>query len=130
MKDVLISYRLEQAEDSLREAELLLNAGKSFRGAVNRAYYAMFYAVLALLSKSGSASSKHSGVIGLFDKNFVKKGVFSKEMSKDLHRAFDLRQMSDYRELFEINEKDAKEIIQSSQKFVKVVKEYLQEHAD
>ena len=130
MKDALVSYRLEQAEVSLKEAVLLLNTGKSFRGAVNRDYYAMFYAVLALLSKSGGASSRHSGIIGRFDKNFVKKGVFSKEMSKDLHRAFDLRQMSDYRELFNLNEKDAREIIQSSQKFVKAIKEYLQEHAD
>jgi len=63
MKEALVKYRLQQAEDSLRESGLLLKAGKSCRGSVNRSYYAMFYSVLALLVESGKASSKHSGII-------------------------------------------------------------------
>ncbi len=45
----LVAYRLEQADESLTAAEILLR-GKLIRPAVNRAYYAMFYAVLALLA--------------------------------------------------------------------------------
>ncbi len=45
----LMSYRLEQADESLQAAKILLDQGLT-RPSVNRAYYAMFYAVLALLS--------------------------------------------------------------------------------
>jgi uncharacterized protein (UPF0332 family) len=47
----LVSYRLEQAEESLDAASLLLNEGLT-RPSLNRSYYAMFYAVLALHATS------------------------------------------------------------------------------
>jgi len=52
---------------------------------INRAYYAMFYAVLALLQSIGKVAGKHTGAIGLFDTEFVLKGALSREMSRDLH---------------------------------------------
>ena len=45
----LIGYRLEQAEESLEAADILLQK-ELIRPSVNRAYYAMFYAVMALLA--------------------------------------------------------------------------------
>lgn len=47
----LIRYRLAEAEDSIKEAKLLLKEGMSMRAVMNRLYYAMFYAVLALLQE-------------------------------------------------------------------------------
>ena len=98
----LISYRIQQSKETLHEAEILYNE-KSFRGTINRAYYAMFYSVLTLLSTRGLGTSKHSGAIALFDKEFVKQGIFSKEFSKTLRLAFERRQIHDYGELMEIN---------------------------
>jgi uncharacterized protein (UPF0332 family) len=62
----LVEYRLEEAHDSIEEAVLLLEGGKS-RGALSRAYYAMFYATLALLAVKELGTSKHSGVIRFRD---------------------------------------------------------------
>ena len=45
----LAGHRLDQAEQSLEEARYLMEGGKSLRSVVNRIYYGMFYAVLALL---------------------------------------------------------------------------------
>lgn len=61
----LVKYRLLEATETLTEAEILRDAG-SYRGAVNRAYYAMFYALLGLLATRQLVSSKHSGAIALF----------------------------------------------------------------
>lgn len=80
---VLVSSRLQQAEDALREGQLL-RQGKFYKGAVNRFYYAMFYAVLALLITRQLGTSKHSGAISLFDREFVKPGIFDKD---DVHVA-------------------------------------------
>jgi uncharacterized protein (UPF0332 family) len=97
-KKALIQYRLSQANDSIKEAEVLLREGMSFRSVINRLYYAMFYAVLALLQEKHIGTSKHIGVISLFDKEFIKTDIFHKDLSKTLHRAFELRQKSDYME--------------------------------
>ena len=56
----LIQYRLEQADEALVAAELSLNNGLH-RSTVNRAYYSMFYSVLALLASGQAETSKHSG---------------------------------------------------------------------
>ena len=86
----LLFYRIEQAHETLREAEILLNES-ALRGAINRAYYAMFYALLALLATKQLGTSKHSGALALFDREFVKAGVFPRELSRSLHLAFDRR---------------------------------------
>jgi len=43
----LIRYRLSQAEESLEDARILMEAGRTPRSIINRCYYAMFYAALA-----------------------------------------------------------------------------------
>lgn len=52
----LAGYHLEQAGAALADAKFLLDGNRSPQGIVNRAYYAMFYAALALLSFPGGAS--------------------------------------------------------------------------
>jgi uncharacterized protein len=124
MKD-LIEYRLEQAEESISEAEFLLSAGKSTRSVINRAYYAMFYSILALQLTVGKSAKKHMGAIALFDKHFVKNGTFPRELSKAVHRGFELRQMSDYQELFAISKKDAQDLLEQAKIFVAEANKHL-----
>ena len=61
----LLRYRVEQAHETLQEAEILLDES-ALRGTINRAYYAMFYALLALLATKQLGTSKHSGDLALF----------------------------------------------------------------
>jgi len=61
----------------------------------------------------------------MFDEDFVKSGEFPKLMSKALHKAFDLRQMGDYRELIDLDQEQAKEILRSADQFVETVVKYL-----
>ncbi len=117
---------MERARQTLRDAELLLQQGGSPASIVNRAYYAMFYAVLALLITAGAGSSKHAGVIALFDEHFVKPGKFPKEISKALHKAFDLRQIGDYRELLDLDRSQAEESLAAAKEFFQAVEHYLE----
>ena len=96
-KKALARYRMEQAGESLDEAKFLLSGEKSPRSIINRVYYAMFYAILALLIYEPYSSSKHSGVLGYFNSRFIKGGVFDREMGRWVNKAFELRQRSDYR---------------------------------
>jgi uncharacterized protein (UPF0332 family) len=58
-KRSLARIRIQQAEDSLDEARFLYEGRKSTRSVINRIYYAMFYAILALLIYEPFGSSKH-----------------------------------------------------------------------
>ena len=121
----LCRYRLEQAEEALLEADLLLNAGH-FRGAINRAYYAMFYAIQVLVVKNKVKVSKHSGVISYFDREFVKPGIIDKEFSKWLHRLFDLRQDADYGDMFEPSDDQCRQAVEQARKFVRRIRNYFE----
>ena len=120
----LIAYRLEQGCDALAESRLLQEAGH-FRAAVNRAYYAMFYAVQALLAQGGLSTSKHSGAISLFDREFVKPGRFPKDLSKSLHEIFDLRLDADYGDMLRVSQRQAQSALREAEAFVSSVREFL-----
>jgi uncharacterized protein (UPF0332 family) len=120
----LLCYRVEQTHETLREAEILLNES-ALRGAINRAYYAMFYALLALLATKQLGTSKHSGALALFDREFVKTGVFPRELSRSLHLAFDRRQTHDYGEMTQVNRQIAEETLTDAYAFVAAIESYL-----
>ncbi|MEZ4559489.1 MAG: HEPN domain-containing protein [Caldilineaceae bacterium] len=120
----LLQYRMEQAYETLLEAEILMDA-TALRGTMNRAYYAMFYAVLALLATKQLGTSKHSGAISLFDREYVKTGIFPREFSKALHLAFDQRQIHDYGEMIELDTLTVEQAVANARVFVDQVQAYL-----
>jgi len=120
----LLRYRMEQACETLREAEILLNES-ALRGTINRAYYAMFYALLALLATKQLGTSRHSGALALFDREFVKTNVFPRELSRSLRLAFDRRQTHDYGEMVQVNRKVAEESLADAKTFVAAIGSYL-----
>ena len=54
----------------MESAKVLLEA-KSFRGANNRAYYAIFHAINAIHSLRGASYKKHKDALANFNKEYV-----------------------------------------------------------
>lgn len=121
----LIQYRLERSREALNDARLMFAKNGSPAGVVNRAYYAMFYAVLALLMTVDKGSSKHQGVIALFDQNFIKPNILPRELGKMLHRVFELRQVGDYRDLLVISTEQAEDVLNTAVEFTNAIEEKL-----
>lgn len=119
---VLVHARIDQAAQMLQDARLLFEQGGSARSVVNRAYYAAFYAVLALLQTLGKIPSKHSGAIALFDSEIVKPGMLDKECSRILHRLFEARQEDDYRSVTNVSREDAFDALTNAETFVQRVR--------
>jgi len=113
----LIKYRIERAEESLDSARVLFNNGKLY-SSLNRIYYAMFYSVIALLLTKGLSSSKHSGVMSLFFKEFVNKGYVEKEYGRFFADLFDLRMKSDYKVPSIISREQVEEWLKKGEEFV------------
>lgn len=121
----LVTYRMEEARVALADAEFLSVSGRSSMSIVNRAYYAMFYAVLALAQLRGELPSKHSGVIAMFDREFVRTGIFPREMSKNLHAAFEKRQSSDYQVMECVSPEKTVEMLVHARTFVESVSKWV-----
>lgn len=121
----LVTKRMQQATECLEDGHYLLAAGRGTRTALNRAYYAAFYAVLALLQTRGKAPRKHRGVLGLFDTEFIRTGVLPKELSMSLHQLLDARQEDDYRRFDPIPVEEAGDLLGVAERFVHNIYEYL-----
>jgi len=87
-------------------------------GAVNRFYYGAFYAARALLATRQVDSSRHSGVISLFQKHFVKTGLVDVNRAKALSRSFEKRQKSDYGDFATVTGEEAQAIREEVHAFV------------
>jgi uncharacterized protein (UPF0332 family) len=111
--------------ESLGDAKTLLASGRSGRSIVNRSYYSMFYGVLALLQTIQRVPRKHRGAISLFDQEFVHAGLLSKELSFDLHRLFELRQVDDYKKIDPVGLDEAQDAITTAERFLDAVRQYL-----
>lgn len=127
-KETLLTYRFREAEETLCDAEKMLREGVSPRSVINRAYYSMFYSLLALFISEGinAKTSKHSGVIAIFDKEFVHSGKIDRRYSRMLHRMFDTRQECDYKELVEITAEDSAESVTLATEFVQLIKSFME----
>lgn len=97
IKDV--ASLMKRASRSLKTARLILVDGDA-DAACSRAYYAMFYAVQAVLLASGHVEAaqgkSHSGLISAFGQHVVKLGVIPVEHGRALRAVFQLRAKADY----------------------------------
>jgi uncharacterized protein (UPF0332 family) len=124
----LVRHRMEQAHAALTDARFLLDGQRTPQSVINRSYYAMFYAALALLQTIGKTPSKHVGVISIYDTEFMRKGVFPKESSVAFHEAFDTRLVSDYQPVRDATRDKAASILTGAERFVAEVEAYLKAH--
>jgi uncharacterized protein (UPF0332 family) len=119
-----IAIYIDGARDALKSAEYNLDGG--FYGvAVNRAYYAFFYAATALLLTLDMSRSKHAGVLAAFREQFVKPGAFPLEDSRAYGEAFELRNVTDYEMLGQADGAQAGDAVQSASQFVERCERYL-----
>ena len=124
IKKELIDYRRDRAKETLKDAKILFNKGSLF-STVNRIYYAVFYEVNALLLTKNLSSSKHSGVLSIFNKEFVKQELVSKDLGKLYNRMFEFRQKSDYEEFSEFEREDVERWLKQAEKFIEEVEKVI-----
>ena len=118
------NYRIRMAKEDLDTAAELLESGR-YKGAVNRAYYAVFHSIRAILALDGVDFSKHSGVIAYFRQNYIKTEIFHNELSNVIQRAALMRTESDYSGFYIATEDEAREMINGAFLFYSKVVEFL-----
>ena len=117
----LIKYRLEQAGETIQDVQLLIDNDR-LRSAVNRIYYGMFYALLALGLAYQFETSKHAQLIGWFNKNFINKGLIDSKFGKIINKAFNRRTKGDYDTYVEFEKEIVTEMFGEMQDFISEIK--------
>ncbi len=120
----LSNYRLEQAKENLEEATALADINK-YKGASNRAYYAIFHAIKAILALEEVDFKKHSSVIAYFNKNYISTNIFSKDLGKRVSNARYFREKSDYVDFYIITKEECEEQIETAKEMISLAEKYL-----
>ena len=97
---------------------IILMAATYYGVAVNRAYYAFFYAATALLLTLDITRGKHAGVMAAFREHFVKSGDFTAEDSHAYGEAFERRTVADDEMLGKADPVQARNLVKSAGQFV------------
>ncbi len=116
----LIRYRLSNAEEKLRSAKILLENGQ-FKDSTSRSYYAMFSAARALLVTRNLNSTRHSGIISLFNQHFVKTDLVDKVCGRILMNAREIREKGDYGDFYLVSKKEAEVQLKNTKIFIKEI---------
>ena len=123
--EVLIKVNIEKSDSALRSAGILIRENELFN-AMNRIYYACFYTVTALAEKHDFKTSKHSSMLGWFNKKFVyDEKVFDKELYQVYESTFKFRMKGDYDTLFVATLEETTKLLEDAKMFIKTVREYL-----
>lgn len=120
----LAFHRIKTAKEDLDAARLSFENGQ-YRASNNRAYYAVFRAISACLALEFKAYKQHAQVLGNFNKDFVHTGIFSKEISRKISRAQEVRHASDYDDFYIVSVEDAREQIKTAEEVIDMVEKYL-----
>ena len=118
-------YRLESAKEDLKAAELLYK-NDSFLAANNRAYYAIFRAIRAVLALERVDFKRHKDVIGYFNHHYVKTEIFPKMISKKIGQASKVREDSDYDDEYIPNAEKTKIQIDTAREVIELVEKYIE----
>ena len=125
MKESIQNY-LDHADDALDAANVLL-ANEHVLALANRAYYAVFYCVCALLLTESVTTKKHEGARVKFHELFVKTGKFEREVGAILERSLEARQSADYDMDTHITEEQARKLLDDARYFYAATVTYFQQ---
>lgn len=117
----VVKYRIENAVKMLAEVLDHIQNGY-YNTAVNRMYYACFYAASALLVANRVETKSHDGVRQMLGKHFVLPGHLSIERGKFYSLIFSKRSAGDYEDFINYTEEAARALYPQTEDFVMEIK--------
>ena len=116
----LAGYRMDRAKEMLVAARENLEIGQ-YKTSLNRSYYAIFHAMRAMNILKGFDSSKHSGVIAFFTKEYLKENILDRNLSIVIKNSAFLREKSDYDDFYIASKQEAEKQLEEAERFLDAV---------
>lgn len=123
----LAKYRIEKAREELNVAKLAYE-NNYFKASLSSSYYSIFHSARALLVFKKLDSKKLSGIIALFNKEFIKTGLLKEKVKDILTKAFYIRTDSDYKDFYVASIEEAKEQIDNAEFFLNEIITFVNKH--
>lgn len=120
----LCGYRINSALETLEAAKVCIES-KHYKDAINRCYYASFYAIKAVLAMEGTDFKRHKDVVAYFNKNYVASDIFDKKLGRMIANLQQTRETSDYDDFFIASKEDAETQCASAEKIIGAIEKYL-----
>lgn len=117
-------YRLERAKQDLSDAEFNYK-NRRYLNANNRAYYAIFHAIRAVLATKMIDFKRHKDVLAYFNQHFVKTEIFPRSISRKISQASKIREDSDYDDEFIPTDEETRAQIDTAKELIELVEKYL-----
>lgn len=117
----------ERAVDAIENAKYNFNGG-FFIATANRAYYACYYSLIALLYTRDVYAKTHQGTKAKFAELFIKTGILPLELSDAITLLFDYRQEADYDLDAEISMDEAQMLIDKAADIYSLCRSYFDHH--
>ncbi len=94
-REALIKYRLDKANQALKEADFLASSD-FFDAAINRLYFAVYYAACALMLRDEVEAYTHKDIKRMLSIKFILKGELNREYGKIYQILFNCYQTVEY----------------------------------
>ena len=120
----LAGYRLKRAKEMLSASENNLKIGE-YRTSLNRSYYAVFHAMRSANALKGFDSSKHSGVIAFFTKEYLKTEILDRSLSFIIKDSSLCREKSDYDDFYIASHTEAEEQLKNAKCYLQKIEDYV-----
>lgn len=125
-RNALAAYRYRRSQETLAEVPSLKQLGY-YNTAINRLYYACYYAAVALLIRHGINPGTHAGVKQMIGMHFVATGRMSRETGRSFSLLFERRHSSDYDDFAYSTEEEVNELLPKAKTFIEAVGLLLEE---
>jgi len=122
-------YRLEKAKSDLISAKINFNANQ-YNTAANRAYYSVFHTMRSVLALDEVEFSKHSSVLGYFNKEYLATNVIDRKYSTIIREASNARNAGDYDDFHETEQDEAEELIEKAEQFHEEISQYVHQRLE
>ena len=123
----LVLYRIETAKNDLHSAEVLMGIS-DYRGANNRAYYAIYHAISAIHALVGKAYKRHKDALANFNKDYIKTQIFPRTLGRRIAEAEEIRHASDYDDFYIATREEAEEQIETAKELIQLIDAYCMEN--
>ena len=128
-REDLSRYRLSLALETLDTAKMCYDNGK-YRDANNRTYYAVFYAIRAVLALEGTDFKRHKDVLAYFNKEYVATGVFPRMIGRNIGILKQIREDSDYDDFYLATKSEALEQIETAENLIAMIDVYCKQRME
>lgn len=127
-REELIIYRMQRAYETMREARVMIREA-FFNAAVNRMYYACYYATVALLLRYDIQTQTHSGVKTMLGLHFVSTGILPLKTGKTFSTLFEKRNSGDYDDFVYCDKEMVEELYPQAEAYIQFIDDLLRQAA-